>query len=164
MAYRSLSTDAYTTTTLDALRSYNNEQDLDFDEDNEICIEDVLDGTAAAEISHGGQELLDAARAIEEEREEETQNKQYVTITMGESLVILCSLKCRDWWTCRDRVERRVYAFASQMEDLVDMYIHWITENELLPPVEGEPGRGECVVQVVDLFSELVQYNIAWTN
>ncbi|KAJ7862651.1 hypothetical protein B0H14DRAFT_3134226 [Mycena olivaceomarginata] len=61
--------------TLDALRSYNNEQDLDFDEDNEIYIEDVLDGTAAAEISHGGQELLDAARAIEEEREEETQNK-----------------------------------------------------------------------------------------
>ncbi|KAJ7791003.1 hypothetical protein B0H14DRAFT_3161122 [Mycena olivaceomarginata] len=61
--------------TLDALRSYNNEKDLEFDEDNEICIEDVLDGTAAAEISHGGQELLDAARAIEEEREEETQNK-----------------------------------------------------------------------------------------
>ncbi|KAJ7785499.1 hypothetical protein B0H14DRAFT_3163847 [Mycena olivaceomarginata] len=61
--------------TLDALRSYNSEKDLEFDEDNEICIEDVLDGTAAAEISHGGQELLDAARAIEEEREEETQNK-----------------------------------------------------------------------------------------
>jgi hypothetical protein len=61
--------------TLDALRSYDNEKDLEFDEDNEICIEDVLDGTAVAEISHGGQELLDAARAIEEEREEETQNK-----------------------------------------------------------------------------------------
>ncbi|KAJ7896722.1 hypothetical protein B0H14DRAFT_2558091 [Mycena olivaceomarginata] len=59
--------------TLDALRNYNNEQDLDFDEDNEIRIEDVLDGTVAAEISHGGQELLDAARAIEEEREEETE-------------------------------------------------------------------------------------------
>jgi hypothetical protein len=150
--------------TLDALRNYNNEQDLDFDEDNEIRIEDVLDGTVAAEISHGGQELLDAARAIEEEREEETRNKQYVTITMGESLVILCSPKRKDWRTRRDRVERRVYAFASQMEDLVDMYIHWITENEPPPPVEGEPGRGECVVQVVDIFSELVQYNVAWTD
>ncbi|KAJ7718379.1 hypothetical protein B0H14DRAFT_2643352 [Mycena olivaceomarginata] len=123
--------------TLDALRNYNNEQDLDFDEDNEIRIEDVLDGTVAAEISHGGQELLDAARAIEEEREEETRNKHP---------------KCKDWRTRRDRVERHVYAFASQMEDLVDMYIHWITENEPPPPVEGEPGRGECVVQVVDIF------------
>ncbi|KAJ7791800.1 hypothetical protein B0H14DRAFT_2624648 [Mycena olivaceomarginata] len=66
--------------TLDALRNYNNEQDLDFDEDNEIRIEDVLDGTVAAEISHGGQELLDAARAIEEEREEETRNKQFCVV------------------------------------------------------------------------------------
>ncbi|KAJ7687985.1 hypothetical protein B0H14DRAFT_2653511 [Mycena olivaceomarginata] len=33
------------------------------------------------------------------------------------------------------------------------MYIHWITENEPPLPVEGEPGRGECVVQVVDLFN-----------
>ncbi|KAJ7826210.1 hypothetical protein B0H14DRAFT_3144988 [Mycena olivaceomarginata] len=73
--YRVKRTEDFEARNSDALCSYNNEKDLEFDEDNEICIEDVLDGIAAAEISHGGQELLDAARAIEEEREEETQNK-----------------------------------------------------------------------------------------
>lgn len=38
------------------------------------------------------------------------------------------------------------------MQDLVDMYINWVAAGEPSPSTEGEPGRGECVVRVVDLF------------
>jgi hypothetical protein len=75
MVYMSLVLDSAQLQTLEALQNYDNNIDFDDDEDNEIQIDDILDGTSGINISHGGGELLEAVRAVQQEREEEVRRK-----------------------------------------------------------------------------------------
>ncbi|KAJ7027665.1 hypothetical protein C8F04DRAFT_1266767 [Mycena alexandri] len=98
----------------------------------EIQLEDVLDGSTGIEIGHGGGEFSDALR---NELEEEYRRKHP---------------KRMDLRTRRDRVQRRVDGFASQMDNMILTYIEWVGEGEAPPCREGQEGGYR--IRVVDLL------------
>ncbi|KAJ7727400.1 hypothetical protein B0H16DRAFT_1779478 [Mycena metata] len=123
--------------TLEVLRDFDDGEDTMESRDEEIRLEDVLDGRTEMDISHGGGELTDALRR---EVEEEYRQKHP---------------KRMDFRTRRDRVQRRVEGFQKQMNNMVETYIEWVGEGEAPPCREGVAGG--YLICVVDL---LENYNL----
>ncbi|KAJ7670537.1 hypothetical protein B0H17DRAFT_1141766 [Mycena rosella] len=118
------------------LDQQENDYDSMADDDNVIKVGKVLDGTKAAEMSHGGREF-DDADAIPQEMDFEQQKT--------------CP-KHSNWRTCRDRVEKRTRAFAGQMKDMVAMYTVWMGAGTPAPCRSGSEEEGDYLIWVVDLF------------
>ncbi|KAJ7734622.1 hypothetical protein B0H16DRAFT_1695815 [Mycena metata] len=121
--------------TLEVLRDFDDGEDTMESRDEEIRLEDVLDGRTEMDISHGGGEFSDALRR---EVEEEYRQKHP---------------KRMDFRTRRDRVQRRVEGFQKQMDNMVETYIEWVGEGEAPPCPEGVAGG--YLIRVVDLLGWL---------
>ncbi|KAJ7027063.1 hypothetical protein C8F04DRAFT_1189872, partial [Mycena alexandri] len=102
---------------------------VDGNEDQEIRLEDVLDGSTRVDISHDGGELREAIR---QEIEEEARRAK---------------IKRPDWRTRQDRIKRRTEGFRKQMARLVDMYTIWVGKGEPSPDTDGD-----YPIRVVDLL------------
>ncbi|KAJ7023549.1 hypothetical protein C8F04DRAFT_1271239 [Mycena alexandri] len=100
--------------------------------EEEIRLDDVLDGSTGIDISHGGGEFTDAVRNELEEEYRRTHPKRM------------------DFRTRRDRVQRRVDGFESQMDNMISTYIEWAGEGEAPPCREGTEGGHR--IRVVDLL------------
>ncbi|KAJ7603084.1 hypothetical protein B0H17DRAFT_1154820 [Mycena rosella] len=117
---------------LDALADF----ERDYGDDKEIIqVNDVLDGTSRAEMSHDGGKLKMLFGRIWS-----LNNKGSVT------------LKHPDWQTHRDRVQKRTQAFVVQIEDIVLMYTVWMGLGTPAPLRPGNGEEGGYPIHVVDLF------------
>ncbi|KAJ7043626.1 hypothetical protein C8F04DRAFT_1251032 [Mycena alexandri] len=117
--------------TLAAIRDFDDGDTMEWREE-EIRLEDVLDGSTGIDISHGGGEFTDAVRNELEEEYRRTHPKRM------------------DFRTRRDRVQRRVDGFESQMDNMISTYIEWAGEGEAPPCREGTEGGYR--IRVVDLL------------
>ena len=139
----------------DAARDIPEDDNDGYITENEMNIEDVLDGTTPIDLSHAGGEFQ---HIIEEELDKKN---SYVYSLINNLLIHLPDRRRRvDPRTRRNRVDLRNEGFKRQMVGIVDAYITWqddIGENGL----DGVPSsvpldlrQGTFPIQAVDVFCE----------
>ncbi|KAJ7702801.1 hypothetical protein B0H17DRAFT_1127737 [Mycena rosella] len=129
----------------------NNVHTLDYGFDHSgDAFADVLDGSALADISNAGEDIVRRRKDLEEEELLEDLWASHVRL-YG---------KQRDYRTRKDRTHKLVDAFQPQMESIADAYMAWdlrssVEDMGMLPPLPEEAMvQGSLPVVVVDLFSE----------
>ncbi|KAJ7260012.1 hypothetical protein B0H12DRAFT_1231951 [Mycena haematopus] len=125
---------------LDRLRDLPDDETAEWEDDDNIALEDVLDGTVPITISHGGGEIADMERELSEELHGKKKRKRKDT---------------RNRW---DVLQRRVNGFRAQMEAMVDAFTKFTVAQEGCmdhgpPPVPPEMIEQEFSVMVIDIFN-----------
>ncbi|KAH7904942.1 hypothetical protein BJ138DRAFT_1118930 [Hygrophoropsis aurantiaca] len=122
--------------------------------DFEFDIENVLAGSEALEISHGGGEFEELTRELRGDFW--MMNNAHKSRTRRHRGV--------DYRTRRDRVQRRVDAFNQQLDALTNAYMQWslargkngvrgfFEERRCSPNIDLDINAGQTTIKVVDIF------------
>ncbi|KAJ7204885.1 hypothetical protein B0H12DRAFT_1243562 [Mycena haematopus] len=133
---------------LDRLRDLPDDETVEWEDDDNIALEDVLDGTVPITISHGGGEIADMERELSEELHGKKKRKRKDT---------------RNRW---DVLQRRVNGFRAQMEAMVDAFTKFTVAQEGCmdrgpPPVPPEMIEQEFSLPTIHhlfrLYLEILQ-------
>ncbi|KAJ7451074.1 hypothetical protein FB451DRAFT_1284595 [Mycena latifolia] len=114
-------------------------------------LEDILDGTTLADISHAGQDFNESAPA-------EMQSNETLWQALRDSHNILYGRR-RDYRTRRDRTQAVVDGFRLQMTTITDAYMDWSLKSKdtgMGVLLEGEPDEmvlSHLPLLIIDVFT-----------